>query len=144
MSANRIFGVAAIAAVAGGLILAFLVIGTPGHSRLIALDERRVRDMQSIATELRDRYGDADATLPAHLPQGLERYDPSTNRPYEFRRVDAENYVLCAVFAARPQRKDASADDFSFVRTSRAWQHGTGRTCYKLNVRRSAIVPQVL
>ncbi len=143
MSVDKIFGFAAATLVAIGLLLAFLFIGTPGHARVIALDEQRARDLEVIATNLHNEYSDPPAALPAVLPERLQRLDPSTKRPYEFRRLSATNFVLCAVFGAPSQRDDTSAAAYGDPYDGRAWRHGAGRTCYKLSVKGS-IDPKVL
>lgn len=114
-----------------GTILAFRFIGTPAHSRMIALDERRERDLESMAVDLRDRY--RDAVLPAHVPETVEKDDPATNRPYDFLRLSSTRYLLCARFEA-PSESDDNSN----------WHHGAGRTCYRLDLRNSALDPQVV
>jgi hypothetical protein len=143
MNAERIFGFAAVALVAAGLVLAFLLIGTPGHARLVALDARRVDDLQNIAVELNNRFGYGDTALPVHLPREVVRKDPRTKQPYEYRRLSARDYELCAVFALGSPRDDTAAGD-DVTPFGRVWRHGAGRTCYKLNDRTRDVDPQMI
>jgi hypothetical protein len=57
MTFGRAFLLAAVLAVAVGLIAGFTNIGSPGHARLVALDTQRANDLQTIGTILRARYG---------------------------------------------------------------------------------------
>lgn len=50
------FGVLAVVLVILGVAAAFSLIGSPRYARMVALDERRAKDLQSIATQLNDRY----------------------------------------------------------------------------------------
>ncbi|HKU68330.1 MAG TPA: hypothetical protein VJP85_11195 [Candidatus Baltobacteraceae bacterium] len=140
MNAERIFGFAAAAVVAAALVAAFLFIGTPGSARLAALDERRGEDLQNIAVQLNNRYGYEGASLPARLPQDLAKNDPATAQPYEFHRLDANVYELCAVFASRSPHDDAN-EGTEIAPFGSRWHHGAGRTCYRVNDRTREVDP---
>jgi hypothetical protein len=132
MSTERIFGFTSVALVLVALVLAFLYLGTPGKARLITLDERRVEDLQSIAMQLNNRYGYENAALPARLPEDLAKNDPGTTQPYEFHRVTARVYELCAVFALPSAAEDEDAGNH-LTGVPNLRRHGAGRTCYKIN-----------
>ncbi len=138
MKLDRIFGVAACVIVALGLVLAFLVIGPPSHARLIALDQQRITDLDNIASGMHNRFGDTTDSLPKVLPGDLAERDPATGRGYEFQRIDARHYALCAHFAlaADPERISSSRP-FN-------WPHGPGRTCYAFNVSVNDVAPRVI
>ncbi len=140
MKLERLFGVAACVIVALGLVLAFLVIGPPGHARLVALDQQRITDLDNIATEMHDRFGGTTGGLPNRLPHSLEANDPATRRPYEFRKIDAKNYMLCARFSLAAE-SEAIEQQSPFPRN---WPHGAGRTCYTFNVSASGVAPTVI
>ncbi len=139
MKLDRAFGIAACVVVVGGLVLAFLVIGSPGHARLIALDQQRVRDLDTIASGLRDRFGGTTDGLPKLLPGDLTARDPVTGRRYEFQKIDAKHYTLCARFALAAESADM-AESSPWLK----WPHGAGRTCYELNVSASMVGPRVI
>lgn len=143
MRRDRLFIIVAAASVALGLVLAFAIIGTPQHARLVALDERRVRDLDSIASDIHDRFAEKSAHVPARLPNDLVRNDPVTHVPYAFKRIDATHYTLCATFAAASEREDRN-DDLDRYRISKKWSHGSGRACYEFNLVSASPEPRVL
>jgi hypothetical protein len=140
MNLQRTLGLTACAVVITGVVLAFVVIGTPGHARIIALDERRVRDLQTIALRLHERYDDPPH-MPEHLPPDIPFKDPATQQPYEYHRIDAKTYTLCAAFGA-PSERDSQETPLYPNADAGAWRHASGRTCYTLDVTRSTISPQ--
>lgn len=135
----------AIAFVLGGLTLAFVYLGTPAHQRLVSLDERRASDLEKIATTLNRRYQvrglpavGAETDLENDFPR-----DPITGQHYQFRRVDATRYVLCAVFAtAGSAGGDEQRWTNGIVWPLSDWRHAAGRTCYELNVTESPPTPR--
>ena len=75
-------------------------------------------------------YGTSNTTLPQRIGPSLGGYsvgdatrDPQTGRPYEYMRVDARHYRLCAVFN-RASETGGPTEPY--------WAHGAGRTCYLL------------
>ncbi len=117
---------AGVAAVMAGLNLA----GSPGEARLRRLDERRVSDLQHLASAVdaaRMREGRLPATLSALESRGVPgtaRRDPATGVPYDYRLVDEDRYELCAVFD-RDGGEGAGA----------VWAHPAGRQCFTLAAR---------
>lgn len=140
MKLDRVFGVAACLIVALGLILAFLVIGPPSHARLVALDQKRATDLYEIASALHDRYGGTTDALPKRLPSDVQGYDPVTRRAYEYQKVDARNYTLCARFAL-PAENDTISSQWPLPQR---WPHRAGPTCYRFNVAASRVAPTVI
>jgi hypothetical protein len=122
VTVERLAGIVAFALVAAGLLIGFVSIGPPQHMRLVALDRRRVDDLQSIERELRGaeerRHGEAPP-LPARGRDSWPR-DPLTGAPYEYRRDGATRYRLCATFALASTAEDPH------------WNHPAGRACYRL------------
>jgi hypothetical protein len=123
MTVNRFFAVLAVVVVAAGLVLAFVVIGPPSHTRSVALDKRRVADLYAIGETVRERF--KQRALPAALPASVLLRDPETHAPYGYRRIDAHRYELCATFATASEA-DAAQSTF---------RHAAGRSCYRLDVR---------
>ena len=138
MKLDRLFGVAACVFVALGLVLAFLLIGPPSHARLVALDQQRIRDLDRIASELHDRFGDA-AGVPKRLPIDLQTKDPVSRRPYEFQKIDAKHYVLCARFSLAAENEESEQSW-----PGQNWPHGAGRTCYEFNVTVRGVAPRLV
>lgn len=137
--------VAALAAIAGGLWL----VGSPGQARRVRLDERRVTDLQSIATNV-DVYWSRQRTLPETLEVVAATsagrptpVDPVSAQPYEYRVLGTNEYELCATFdtESQPGRSDDSPAFGADVPPGRYgdrpafWRHGAGRQCYRLTPR---------
>lgn len=139
MKLDRILGIAACVVVVVGLVLAFLVIGPPGHARLIAFDSQRVRNLETIASGMHGRFGETTDGLPKLLPSDIAERDPVTGRGYEFQRIDSKHYVLCARFALAAESED-TADSSPPLN----WPHGAGRTCYEFNVSASEVSPRAM
>lgn len=145
MSVRRVLPWLAIAVVMGGLVLAFVSVGTPGHARLAALDRIRIANLYEITSAVHDRF-DAGNGLPATLPSDLKSNDfgtvgtrgnymndPASGTPYEYDRVDRNTYRLCATFALsyHPMRPP-----------DRLWKHPRGHTCYDFDVHKIAVDPE--
>jgi hypothetical protein len=114
--------------VVGAVTLAGVVaMGMPGDIRRGRLDERRVADLQRLATTVdffRNRRGDLPPSLDdlsrepgvAALPR-----DPDNDQSYEYRVKGPKAYELCAVFD-----RASEGDGQSF------WWHGPGRQCFEM------------
>ena len=109
-------------AVLAGLVLAFMVLGSPAHQRDLAFDRRRVDLLQSMSNEIRSRYF---GTLPTALPDALIRHDPQTRARFIYRRLGPKAYELCATFAL--PHDDGSPYD--------AWKHAAGLQCFRATLR---------
>lgn len=129
MNLNRLFVFGAVVLVIAGLALAFGFLGTPAHQRLVAMDEQRLDDLESIASSLHEHY--QTGGLPPQLPANVTSVDPVTKQRYEYRRADATHYQLCAVFSTS-LAAESNAPDVAW--RPRGWPHGTGRACYKFDV----------
>lgn len=127
MRRESIFSVLAVLVVAIGLVTAFRVIGGPGQNRRLALDQRRLRDIQTIAKTLHERYAYEGSEVPSHLPRALSETDPSSGKPYEFARLTAYRYRLCATFALAGESGEG---------LDPAWHHRSGMQCYRFDVRK--------
>lgn len=115
--------------VIAGLGLAFGLLGTPAHQRLVSIDERRLDDLESIASSLHERF--QAGGLPPQLPENVTAVDPVTKRNYGFRRTDDTHYQLCAVFSTKLA---ADPEPNSVEWRPRGWPHDAGLTCYKFDV----------
>ncbi len=112
---------------------ALMVLGPPDRARSEALDRQRVADLRHIEQDVRDDYATAKHPLPDRL--STSKHDPVTGAPYEYRRLDATRYELCASYARPSSRTgDRPLDDGPF------WRHGAGRTCYRFDARRESLL----
>jgi hypothetical protein len=138
---NRWFAIAAIGAVASGVIVGFIHIGSPAGQRAASQDARRLSDLSSIAQGLHSTWlshHQSDIALPATIQElertgigpGVSLRDPVTGRIYEYALSRAANYRLCATFA-RPSPSGVPI----------LWHHPAGHSCFDLDA--SQNVPQV-
>ena len=133
MKLPHVFAAAVALLVIAGLVLGFTTIGPPNHARDLAIDQKRVDDLQDIAGRLRTRYRDT-GQLPTTLPSNFARSrDPVTNQPYVYRRIDTSHFMLCATFTAPSEREDNTGTSF--------WSHGEGPKCYTLDQSSEPILP---
>jgi hypothetical protein len=139
MIADRIFWCGAALVVVLGVALAFVIVGTPHHARLVALDDRRLSDLQGIALALHVRY--RTGSVPARLPDDLAKQDPVTRRWYAFRRLTDRSYVLCASFDAASEHTN-SDDDERNVSTFANWPHGAGPKCFTFGLDDDFVYPR--
>ena len=118
-----------VVAVVAGIV----VVGSPAEQRTQRLDERRVGDLASIV-QAADLYWTRHAQLPTSLNEltsepgtRLRTNDPETNASYEYRRLDASSFEVCAQFQRQSQQDSVAVDRF--------WLHGTGRQCFRRKAR---------
>ena len=95
------FGCVALASIIGGVAL----VGTPAEQRLIALDKKRVGDLNRLGNAVR-RYQTRNGDLPENLAEISAEWvahigDPVTGEPYTYRVTGERTFQLCAVFARR-------------------------------------------
>jgi hypothetical protein len=132
MKLDPIVGVATAVVVLGGVALAFSVIGSPAHERALALDSKRVVDLRALSYRIDQEYDESGQRLPAVAPDGEIR-DPVTAKPYEYRRLGARHYELCANFALASEKVEARPETATWD-----WPHRAGRMCYRLGTNSNA------
>jgi hypothetical protein len=132
---RKLFGLGAIACVAGAILLGLTATGGPSVQRGIQADVQRVRDLHHIAEVIRNSVLNGQAQIPPTLDQVPPAggytpriNDPETGVPYEYRPMSNGAYELCATFA-HDNRQDAAQ------RRSRYWIHAAGRQCFQLNAK---------
>jgi len=129
--------------VAGGAVIAILVAaliqtGSPLTAGERAADERRVLALQTISNAI-ESYHLIKKQLPASLEQLREQpdvylesiLDIRTGKPYEYRKLDAKSYELCATFDTDTSSQTGRRPAFGNL-----WNHPAGRHCFKLTVNR--------
>ena len=129
--------VAAVLVVVATLGYSIYLVGTPGQQREVRLDEQRVDDLRNISSNI-DRYLELNEEMPASLQDMKEpRFsvrsvtDPETDVPYDYRVIEGNSYELCAIFSTDSAERRDERRRFS----ERAWDHGTGLTCFPLEAR---------
>jgi hypothetical protein len=116
-------------------VVAAVYLETPSEARARRLDERRVKDLVTIESTVKE-YWNRRKELPPSLETiaaaGLQPplTDPESQAPYRYAQKGGESYELCATFAlaSDKSRGDWPAQD---VR----WAHGSGLTCFDRSVK---------
>jgi hypothetical protein len=142
--ALRLFagGVTAVVLVSlvGGLYLA----GSPGRARKRALDGQRETHLMVIANMI-DLFWRQEGRLPRDLEE-LRRtrdvrlpsiHDPASGEPYGYSITSETGYEVCAVFEAESEPEGiVPVYRDRYDATSGFWEHGAGRECFAVEVRR--------
>ena len=120
--------------VAGAVIGAIAVMGTPGAQRLQRIDERRIEDLGTLVDAVR-AYAKEHGGMPADLATlarepgaNLPVADPETQAPYDYARVDAERFRVCAVFDTDTSKTRTWGPYGRW--TDMNWRHAAGRQCF--------------
>ena len=126
--ARRLVWTIVVLAVVAALVAGLRIVGSPAAQRIRRLDERRVRDLQSIAYAV-DAYWKQTKTLPGSLDEltpsprvAIQTRDPVSNASYVYRTMTADTYELCAEFEG-----DAGTGN-----PTTFWSHPAGRHCFRL------------
>lgn len=129
--AGRWIAIVASVVVAATIVAAIAVIGSPSRQRLLRMDERRVNDLEAIASQVqayRGQHGGVPASLDAlsgepgvRVPQ-----DPASGQPYGYEVLGGGDYRLCARFDTDTAD---TTDPQAWPRAS--WVHGMGRQCFR-------------
>ncbi|MEA2688512.1 MAG: hypothetical protein QOD51_1119 [Candidatus Eremiobacteraeota bacterium] len=139
MTADRVGAAIACCLVAAALAGGFSLIGSPSHTREVALDQRRSEDLATIASALHNRYANTaygrQRDVPERLPSDLQalrtdrsdaRRDPVTGAAYRYAREDARHYRLCATFSSR---EDARTELYGAPPP-----HPAGNACFRFDL----------
>ncbi len=133
---HTMFSVASTLVVAVAVVWGFVLVGSPGTTRLQRLDQRRLDDLQTIFREIQSLCHDEDIkdTLKRRLPQSLDELatlarrerinlsDPETGQPYRYAVTSETTYELCATFTLP---RDSDSNVF--------WNHPAGERCFTIN-----------
>jgi hypothetical protein len=135
--AKRLFLVAAIAAVCVSVAVGLKLLGSPSEERARKLDDRRVEDLQRLATAV-DLYRSRAGHLPSSLeevrrdlPNDMSR-DPVTEQPYGYRLISVDKYELCADFQ-RASEADRGYGGYDYGGSAGMgfWSHPAGHRCFE-------------
>src|SRR5262245_61065930 len=133
------FGVAASIVVISVIVWGLVLAGSPATRRHERLDEQRLQDLQTIASEIQsmvvhpypDRKRELKEPLPRTLDEAIQRArgarlnprDPETGEPYRYTVKNETTYELCARFTRKRE------SDFRVF-----WNHPAGEHCFTINV----------
>ena len=135
-----------IAVVTATIVIGLGMSGSPTKVRGYQNDMTRANDLYNIQMNT-NNYWAKNVKLPDSL-QTLQDpnlgfvvpVDPSTRAAYEYRKIDAKTYELCATFQY-PSRPDNYYQYYSQPEVF--YQHDTGGTCFTRNVDESLRDPNV-
>lgn len=102
--------------------------GSPSEQRARRMDERRIQDLQTIASAI-ELYWERNARLPAALVDldslggVVRKEDPETRGAYAFRPQAGSSFELCATFAR-------TSED---ILRDAVWTHQAGEQCFTRN-----------
>ena len=133
---HTIFSVASTLVVAIAVVWGFVLVGSPGTTRLQRLDQRRLDDLQTIFREIQSLCHDEDIKdrLKRPLPESLEQLatlarderinllDPETGQRYRYTVKSETTYELCATFSLS---RDSDSNVF--------WNHPAGEHCFTID-----------
>lgn len=145
-SSDRIFAIAATAAVVAGIVGGFLLLGSPMEQRRIRSDQQRLQNLYALSEEIHlEAMRSQDLGNPVTLPSGLSELsdtlritDPISQEPYTYRVLEGTQYELCATFATdnstqRLQQPAPPEQEF--------WRHPSGEHCFQLDALEQAPYP---
>lgn len=130
MNRNSWAALAATIAVIAVLILGFRVLGGPGTQRLVQSDLRTLRALSELGREINVKWT-SSKVLPADLNNfpKTTQLDPSTGKPFPYRRKSDSEYELCSSFATDSQ-------DAQVQNTDNYWAHPKGYYCFEFDASR--------
>ena len=127
----RIAGVAVVLVTVLGLWIA----GSPSVVRKQLIDQRRLRELQSLSQAVQQHYAqfhvlpDSPAAMLRTAPHpGVTLADPVTNVPYAYTVLDSARFELCATFDA-PDSLGPWGE-----RPDPFWRHAAGPACFQFRV----------
>lgn len=134
--------------VAGTLVAALWVMDSPSTQRARRIDQRRVAQLQAIASAV-DQWTLERRTLPpslaglAHQPgRGLTIVDPVDGRPYDYQPTSADGYRLCATFATSTADNDRTRAGRWAGEVGGRWLHPAGHFCFQRKVEQGPLSAQ--
>jgi type II secretory pathway pseudopilin PulG len=140
----KIFVGAVIVGVLATLIAGLWISGSPAAERARVLDERRLQDLQSIASAIDNYYNQNNQQLPptlATLTSQRDTYyvsgiaDPDSNQPYEYTISSSNTYKLCATFSTDSHGQGANQPPSYPYGSSTFWDHGPEHTCFTITAK---------
>lgn len=131
------FGRAGAVGVLLTLLVALFAAGSPQRARTRELDQRRLRDLETIAQHLRSYYQQQgalpltldDALQVPYAQPGMSIRDPETSAPYTYVVLDSITLQLGGVFASRD-----SVGPYGDAATP-FWSHPPGRHEFRFSVK---------
>ena len=130
-----------------GIVLGFLVIGSPQTQRLIRFDQEKVNDLMSIQWQVVNFYQQKE-----RLPETLEELedpligfilpqDSQSKKEYGFVRISDLQFSLCADFNKESRKFSKGTSPAIRIESpvrlgveDENWRHGVGETCFERTI----------
>ncbi len=146
---RKIWRAFALVLVIGSIVLGFAVLGSPFTQRQYKYDQQKVSDLQNLNSQIQSYYS-VNSKLPENLDQIKEMAyyvsfnDTQTGTPYEYSKVSATSYSLCAVF--NKDSKEANDSRAYPYYGEVNWTHPAGKHCFtqKINPERFPMKPMIV
>jgi hypothetical protein len=123
--------------IAASIIWGFSVLGSPNTQRLIKYDNQKISDLQNLQWQVIN-YWQMNGSIPEKWT--AQMLDKQTGKPYEYKRIDAMTFELCAHFNRENAiNKDSimieeigypTKADYGISNQNDNWQHGVGNQCF--------------
>lgn len=131
------------------IVAGFIIAGSPMHQRDVRFDETRLSDLQNIQSEILQYWSQKNALPDALSAVETDLYgytvptDPENAAAYEYIKVDALTFELCAIFStdgsygtsllskessSTPARVGSTS--YGYKAFTDKWQHAVGRACF--------------
>jgi hypothetical protein len=132
--------IAAAVVVLISIIAGFFLIDSPAVARAKAFDQQRMSDITFVQGQVQNHYR-INGALPDSLQTLVDEgdiiedsvRDPQTKQPYEYRKIDAEQFEVCATFTTDNKTDDSYDNGQFYSPTGKPMLHGVGRTCFTEN-----------
>lgn len=112
-------------------LISLSVIDSPSQARLKALDSERIADLNYLSSNI-TMYNTQNSNLPTKLDDipylDYRTKDVVNGQPYEYKKIDATTYELCAVFDTVWDDKTDTSNLCCNAESFR--HHDKGRYCF--------------
>lgn len=132
-----------------GIVLGFIIVGSPTKQRSIRFDSQRVSDLQNVQWQIVN-YWQQKGKLPVNLEEvkdpisgAIIPLDPENKTPYEYSLKNPTTFELCAIFDLEQQDTKGRGEygsyggiavDMSYpmmMPENVNWKHTAGRVCFE-------------
>ncbi|MFA6430673.1 MAG: DUF5671 domain-containing protein [Candidatus Paceibacterota bacterium] len=123
-----------IIAAVGGM----MTIGSPAKQRAVRMDKQRISDLMNIQSQIVYTQWQIKGEVPASLDALKDPIssfiiptDPETKQNYEYRRLSANSFELCATFKTESTTEQDMNIAYKYGAENENWKHGMGRFCFQ-------------
>lgn len=120
------------------LVLGVVVNGSPTSARAARFDQMRLNDLQQMQYSVVN-YFQMKQALPNTLSELNGTFvDPETKQAtYEYRKIDATKFELCAVFGSSTETSTTPKQAMfgvEGIKNGSDWEHAKGRDCFEREI----------